>query len=167
MRRISFALTKDQVRLRTKRVTRRIGWTNLKTQERLAPVEKCRGLKRGERQVVIEPVDAAPVIECVSNRLERLGSITKEDVILEGFPEMTQEEFVEMFCRTHKRHDGQQVTADDLVSRIAFRYVGVGCMCHYLAPEQRDQGQVCNACYRVNTVPAPRHAAAAESRPNA
>jgi hypothetical protein len=150
MRRMSFALTMRQVRDRSKTVTRRMGWPNLKRGERFAPIEKCQGLRKGERQVVIVPKDAAPILECLTNDVERLGDITQEDVIREGFPEFTPAQFVEMFCRSHKEPDGSPVTADSKPRRIAFRYVAVDCRCYYLAPEQREGGVMCTPCHRVN-----------------
>ena len=42
-------LTQDQVRRRFKRVTRRLGWRNLKVGDVLCGVEKAMGLKAGEK----------------------------------------------------------------------------------------------------------------------
>jgi hypothetical protein len=49
MQNISFTLTTAQVRARSKTVTRRIGWENLKAGTLLCAVEKGQGLKKGER----------------------------------------------------------------------------------------------------------------------
>jgi hypothetical protein len=43
MRSMSFALTTDQVRARTKTVTRRLGWTFLKAGDRIRAVVRCHG----------------------------------------------------------------------------------------------------------------------------
>jgi hypothetical protein len=46
-RNISFALTTDQVRSRTKTVTRRLGWKDLKPGTLLQPVVKAQGIPKG------------------------------------------------------------------------------------------------------------------------
>lgn len=53
MRRMSFMLTKEQVLNQTKDVTRRNGWAFLKPGDLIQPVEKCMGLKKGEKQVLL------------------------------------------------------------------------------------------------------------------
>ena len=111
MRNMSFALTTQQVLDRTKRVTRRLGWGNLKVGERVCAVEKGMGLKKGEK------INRLCVIECKTNWPEVLHTINKDDVILEGFPDMTPEEFIAMFCC----HMGGE--PDQIVNRIAFTYV--------------------------------------------
>lgn len=110
MRCISFAATAPQVHARTKTVTRRIGWWKLRPGDRLLAVEKYRGVRVADRV-------ALGVIEIVSARHERLDAITAEDVVREGFPEMTPAEFVAFFCRLNGCH------ADAAVNRIEFRYV--------------------------------------------
>jgi hypothetical protein len=113
MRRMSFALTTQQIRNRSKTVTRRKGWKFLKPGDRLLPVEKCMGLKKGEKHVVIG--DA--VLEVGSARRSLLGDITPEDCVLEGFPDMTPAEFCAMYCRANGGDDSQFCT------RIEFLYV--------------------------------------------
>lgn len=108
---ISFYLTTPQFRARTKTVTRRCKWKNLKAGQRLRAVVKGQGLKMGEQ------VDVLGIIEIVSVRRERLNEITDADVIAEGFPAMTRQEFIEMFCRNMK------CEATDFVTRIEFKYV--------------------------------------------
>jgi len=110
---MSFIYTTEQVRNRTKTVTRRgIGtWKNLKPGDRLNAVEKGMGLKKGEKVKVLA------VIEVVSVRVEALCSITPLDVVAEGFPSLTRGEFVMCFC------DGFGCTASDRVRRIEFKYV--------------------------------------------
>ncbi len=117
MRYMSFALTTEQVRNRTKGVTRRLGWAKLKPGERLMAAVKCQGIKKGEH------VEKICEIECVTNTAEPLNKMEiypdygKSEVILEGFPKMTGKEFVTMFCEHNKclRHTP--------VNRIAFKYV--------------------------------------------
>lgn len=112
MRNMSFALTTPQILARTKTVTRRLGWCDLKPGDLVQAVEKGMGLKKGQK------VRRLAVIRIVSVREEPLADITPEDVIAEGFPEMTPREFTEMFMRTHPPCSRWQ-----FVNRIAFEYV--------------------------------------------
>jgi hypothetical protein len=114
---ISFALTQPQVSARTKTVTRRGGWKSAIPGLRLRGVNKCQGLKAGEH-----PVELA-LIEVVSVRVEPLERMTLEpeygraECILEGFPDMSPEDFVAMYCDHNAWLPGWPVT------RIEFRYL--------------------------------------------
>ena len=110
-RNISFSMTTTQFRDRTKTVTRRLGWWALKPGTVLCGVEKARGLKKGEK------IRRLGLIEILAVRRERLDAITAEDVMREGFPGMAADDFVEMFCRTHR------CEPDAWVNRIEFRYL--------------------------------------------
>lgn len=119
MRNMSFALTTEQVRARTKTVTRRIGWRFLRVGDLVQPVVKCQGLKPGESiQKIGGPIRVKSV------RREKLDTIVdRRDYIetaLEGFPQMPPTEFVRMFC-DHMRpcQPYWQVT------RIEFEYADV------------------------------------------
>ncbi len=112
MRNMSFALTTQQVKDRTKSVTRRFGWAFLKPNEKVRAVEKAMGLRPGEK------IQRLCVIKIISTRWEPLKMITKEDCILEGFPDMEPEEFVEMIC---KHYPGKN--PDSEINRIEFEYV--------------------------------------------
>lgn len=114
-RNMSFMLTTEQVRNKTKTVTRRNGWWFLKPGEQLNAVEKCQGLKKGEKVKHIHP------IVVVSATPEKLMDITREEVIREGFPDMLPCQFVKMFCISHKG-----VTPESVVNRIEFGYVEHG-----------------------------------------
>lgn len=116
MRAISFALTTDQIRNRTKTVTRRIGWWNLKAGTLLWGVKKAMGLKPGETH---ERLTAIVVVDV---RTEPLCCIENEPdgAVQEGFPEMTPREFVEMFCRHASSKKCEPSTS---VQRIEFRYL--------------------------------------------
>lgn len=120
MRNMSFALTTHQVREKSKDVTRRLGWLHLKVGEAFQPVTKCMGLRPGEK---IERLGDAVVT--VSTRREPLRRMTdepeygREECRREGFPEMSPEEFVAMFCATHKG-----CTPETTLTRIEFRYEG-------------------------------------------
>lgn len=111
MKNMSFSLTTRQFRARTKTVTRRVGWSKLRSGERVMAVVKGMGLKQGEH------IERLGVIEIVSNRKERLDEMPDSDCALEGFPELTAKEFAAMFCK-HMR-----VKPDFSPNRIEFKYV--------------------------------------------
>ncbi|MEM6988887.1 MAG: DNA N-6-adenine-methyltransferase [Myxococcota bacterium] len=104
---MSFSKTIPQFKARTKTVTRRDGWLNLKPGDVVTAIEKGMGLKKGERQVVLGD------IEVVTTWRERLGDITPEDVAREGFPGETPEFFIRKYGKP----------ADHIVTRIAYRYL--------------------------------------------
>lgn len=112
MRAISFMLTTEQILARTKTVTRRNGWVNLKVGDRLRGVRKAMGLKKGEKHELLAE------IEVVSARRERLDAIDQADCIREGFPDMTPAGFVSMFCDSHKG-----VAPSSIITRIEFKYL--------------------------------------------
>ncbi|MFI9638227.1 hypothetical protein ACIHAX_36630 [Nocardia sp. NPDC051929] len=109
---MSVSLTEDQVRARTKTVTRRMGWLALKPGTQLTLCRKVMGRRKGEPLVRIVDV----VVEDV--RRERLALITAEDVRAEGFPDWTPDEFIAFFCRSH-----QGCTPETTVTRIQWRYL--------------------------------------------
>ena len=111
MKSMSFMLTRQAVIDRTKTVTRRLGWNDLKPGDRLRAVTKAMGLKKGEKQ------EWLGVIGVVLRTRIELSAITQDDVVSEGFPGMTPDEFVAMFCRNMK------CKPDAIVNRIEFKYV--------------------------------------------
>jgi hypothetical protein len=113
MRNISFMLTTEQFKNRTKTVTRRVGWAKLKPGDVLMGCVKCQGLGKGGKIETLGP------IRVVSVRRERLDAITGDDCVKEGFPAFQQqpEIFVEMFCRHMKTWPAQVVT------RIEYKYL--------------------------------------------
>lgn len=118
-RNMSFMLTTDQIRNKTKTVTRRVGWKFLKHGEILNACVKCQGLKKGESPEKICQ------IRVIDTRIEQLWEMLrdteygKRDCDREGFPEMEPKEFVEMFCKH------MSVKPVDLVTRIQFEYIDV------------------------------------------
>jgi hypothetical protein len=120
-RNISFALTTDQIRNRTKTVTRRLGWKNLKPGEILQACVKCMGLKPGEK------IERLGLIRVVSVRQEALNVIAADlgygfdETTKEGFPfghgKHWPSEFVDMFCRS------MGCDPDAEVTRIEFEYM--------------------------------------------
>lgn len=111
MRNMSFFITTQQIIDETKDITRRFGWWFLVPGDRLCAVEKCQGLKKGEK------INRLKIIEAVSTRGEPLNAITKEDCIREGFPEFEPCDFVDMLVKYHK------CKPDAIINRIEFKYV--------------------------------------------
>jgi hypothetical protein len=109
---MSVSLTESQVRDRSKTVTRRLGWRMLHVGDQLTLCRKVMGRRPGE------PLDRLTTVEVTSVRREHLDAITAADVAAEGFPQMTQTEFVSFFCGTH--HGCGPVTE---VTRIEWRYL--------------------------------------------
>lgn len=93
--RISFALTEAQFLDGSKDVTRRLGWRKLKPGDELIAVRKCMGLKAGEKQVVLGKIRVKSV------RKEPLHTITPEECRREGFPDLTPDQFCEMFRKAN------------------------------------------------------------------
>ena len=121
MRNISASMTKAQVVARSKFETRRLGWWNhekneprVKTGDRLRVVEKCMGLKKGEKHKELA------IVEVVESWREPLNSISKGEVEREGFPDMTPAEFVAMFCKA------MRCKPDTVVTVIWWSYVAEG-----------------------------------------
>jgi hypothetical protein len=115
-RNISFALTTDQIRNRSKTVTRRKGWKFLKAGDILNACVKCMGLKPGEK------IERLGQIRIVSVRREPLTSMWLEpygkmEAAKEGFPKLAGADFVWMFCDHMKCDESQEVT------RIEFEYL--------------------------------------------
>ncbi len=116
-RNISFSHTTDQIRDKTKTVTRRLGWVNLKRGEILNACVKLQGLKKGDK------VEKLCQIRVVSVKRERLDDLYymkgygPQEMEKEGFPSMSAREFVEMFCKMNLCQPYIFVT------RIEFEYV--------------------------------------------
>lgn len=108
---ISFFHTQDQVRDQSKTHTRRLGWKNLKPGTILDACVKCQGLKKGEK------VEKICQIRVVDVWWEQLKSITQEEVIKEGFPSMSRNEFIAFFCKNMK------CTPETVVTVIEFEYL--------------------------------------------
>ena len=109
-RRMSFAMTTNQIIARSKFVTRRFGWWNLKPGDVLWAVEKSMGLKKGEKTKYLDS------IEVVDVRREPLNAIDQSDCVKEGFPDMTPNQFVEMLVKHYK------INPNEICNRIQFRY---------------------------------------------
>lgn len=113
MKKMSFYYTQQQIKDRTKTVTRRLGWKNLVPGEIIVAVNKQRFLKKGEQRILA-------VIKLKDIRREPIYNVSKEDCIREGFPYMTPDDFVQMFCI----HMKCQPTT--IITRIEFEYIERG-----------------------------------------
>ncbi len=113
MRNMAFSRTTEQIRKRTKTVTRRFGWVFLKPGDRVCAIKQGQGLKKGEK------VERICVFEIVSTRWEALHAITQDDCIREGFPHLTPAEFVAMLA------DPKRLSHCTPVNRIEFKYAEV------------------------------------------
>lgn len=118
MRNMSFALTTEQIIHGTKTVTRRLGWLNLKPGDMIQPVNKCMGLRKGEK-----PIPLRGPLRVVSVRREPLIQMWLDpeygaaECLREGFPQFGPRDFIDMFCATHKG-----CTPNTEVTRIEFAY---------------------------------------------
>lgn len=110
-RNMSFMLTTEQVRDRSKTVTRRLGWWNVKGGEILNACEQCQGIKRGEK------INKLARIRVLNSCPTHLADISREDCKREGFPKLQPHEFVEMFCQHNK------CLPSTTVNRIEFEYL--------------------------------------------
>lgn len=109
---MAVSLTEQQVRDRTKTVTRRVGWRMLRVGDRLTLCKKVMGRRRGE------PLDRITDVEVTGIRRERLDAITPDDITAEGFPNLTPGEFIAFFCNTHRG-----CTPETEITRIEWRYL--------------------------------------------
>lgn len=117
MRNMSFMLTKGPFRARTKTVTRRLGWKNLKPGVLVMGCEKCQGLKKGESPVKLGKIRIKSVRREPLDRMAKDEEYGNAEARLEGFPDLTGLEFVTMFCRNMK------VIPETEVTRIEFEYL--------------------------------------------
>lgn len=115
VRNISFALTTKQFLDRSKTVTRRLGWLNVKEGDLLCGVLKGMGLKKGEKPTRLG------IVRVKSVERDHLDSISPNDCRLEGFPELQPHQFVGMFCRSHAN-----CRPDSIVTRIEFQHIPGG-----------------------------------------
>lgn len=109
---MSVSLTEDQVRARSKTVTRRLGWQYLRPGDRITLCRKVMGRRPGEPLVRIVDVEVLDI------HRERLDAITVDEVTAEGFQTWTTAEFVDFFCATHRG-----CTPSTVITRIEWRYL--------------------------------------------
>ena len=102
--------------MKSKTVTRRLGWGDLRSGELFCAVLQAQGLRRGEKVVRLA------VLRCISNRPEPLTprAIRRHgpyEVRREGFAGLSVRAFVAFFCREMRVREGQRV------NRIEFEYL--------------------------------------------
>lgn len=110
-RNMSFMLTTEQIKNKTKTVTRRLGWWFLKPGDILNACEKCQGLKKGEK------IKKICQIRVISVKIIPLHEISYADSHKEGFPNLRPIEFRAMFKKEMKCKDSM------FVNRIEFEYI--------------------------------------------
>ncbi len=113
-RNISFSLTTEQFKNKSKTVTRRIGWLFLKPGDLVMGCKKCMGLKPGEK------LERLGLIRIKSVRREPLSAITDDDVTLEGYPDKTAKDFMCMFVIKMK------ISPKQMITRIEYEYLQSG-----------------------------------------
>jgi hypothetical protein len=123
---MSVALTLDQVRARTKTVTRRHkdSWKTLKPGDRITLIEKGMGLAKGEKQQAVVDVEILDV------RIEPLHLLCDDEygwaeVAAEGFPDMPPADFAAWWLESHgvpEFRDESEFMAYEVV-RIEWRYL--------------------------------------------
>ena len=115
-RNMFFFHTQQQMYNRTKTVTRRSGWIFLKPNDVVnAYIESFRSY-RAKRHRVPKPTPICQ-IRIIRVTREPLNSITQADVVREGFPDWTPEQFIRFYCKSMK------VSPTDEVTRIEFEYI--------------------------------------------
>jgi hypothetical protein len=117
MRNMSFFLTQQQIRERTKTVTRRLGWYHVNVGDVIQPVVKGQGLKKGEK---VQKIGGPIRVVCVRGEglsMMRSPNYGREEAAAEGFPHLTGRQFVDMFCQHNK------CKPEALINRIEFEYL--------------------------------------------
>lgn len=113
-RNMSFSMTTEAARTREKDVTRRLGWWSLRPGDVVQQVEKAMGLKRGEK---VKKIHLIRIVSAKSEPLIAMHAHDDRECAREGFPDLTPDGFIDMFCR-HNR-----VVSDTIVNRIEFEYL--------------------------------------------
>lgn len=110
MRHMSFSKTIPQMKAKTKIVTRRDGWKFLKPGDRILAVEKCMGLKKGEKHIPLGVIEVTGVSRAQASWLcHQCGEVRKE-----GFPDMSPEAFLRDILGGDR---------DRVVTRIQFKHI--------------------------------------------
>lgn len=116
---MSFMHTTDQIRNRTKTLTRRLGWKKVKPGQILNACVKCMGLRLGEKIERLCQIRVVSVRREPLNKLMHNKKYGKSEAVKEGFPELDGPKFVDMFCEAMKPRDG----CFAIVTRIEFEYL--------------------------------------------
>jgi hypothetical protein len=135
MRNISFTETKPQFRARQKHRTRRGNkngptWKSLKPGDVLMGCEQCQGLGKGGKIVRMGPIviletNFEPLDDIIRRPMRTINPCSlqpvwwSDETTMEGFPELTPAQFVDMFCAMN---DCEPETE---INNILFDYVDV------------------------------------------
>ena len=114
MRLMSFFYTVAQFKDGSKDVTRRYGWRHLEAGDRLMAVEKSQGRHRGESLVHMGEIE---VVSVWRGPLRLSMDVHPGDPAREGYPDLSDDEFVDMFWRLAK------CTPHTTITRIEFKKV--------------------------------------------
>jgi hypothetical protein len=127
MRRMSFSMTTEAMLAKRKTVTRRLGWASVRPGELILAVDKCMGLKKGEKAKRLHVIRVSAV------RRERLDRMTADDrygrseLRFEGYGPRTTlttpKQFVDRLCTSLSIKPDQEVT------RIQFAFVPFSLTC--------------------------------------
>jgi len=119
MRNMSFILTTEQMKNRSKDVTRRLGWSFLKAGDVVMACVKCQGLGKGGK---IEKIHPIRIVSVTREPLHAIWDVpirdNKLETTREGFPLMTSWQFIDMFRKEMK------CLSCDMVNRIEFEHLG-------------------------------------------
>lgn len=115
MRNMSFFYTTDQMLAELKWITRRVGWWFLESGDLVMAVKKGMGLKKDEKIQRLYPIQIITATPEPLSRLLVADQYAYDEVLKEGFPDMSPKQFVEFFCDSHK------CNSDKVVNRIHFR----------------------------------------------
>jgi len=113
---LSFFMTPEQFKNRTKTVTRRFGWWNAMPGQIFKGVEKSQGLKKGEGVNYLGEIRIKSVTQERADAIIHYADSLME-LAREGFPDMPPQEFVTMLCKANRK------VVSDTVNRIEFEYV--------------------------------------------
>lgn len=114
---MSFSKTTPQFRARTKTVTRRLGWLRAKPGDVVIGIEQGQGLKKGQHVTRLGPVRFVDVRSEPLVRMWHDEDYGRREVILEGFPELSPVEFINMFAAFNR------CAVDETITRIEFEYL--------------------------------------------
>lgn len=95
----------------------------MKHGERFVAIERNQGLKKGEKQVVLATLEVEALSQLPLKEITEWDEVVdgefrfNGDCVLEGFPKLSGQQFIEMFCKSMK------CAPETMVYRIQFKYV--------------------------------------------
>jgi hypothetical protein len=119
-RMMPFSATLVAFRAMEKDTTRRLGWAHAKVGDVYWGVDRCMGFKKGEHP---EKIHLIQIKEVGFEPLEFMHMRGVGEVRREGFPDMSVEQFIQMFIGMHR---GKGVTRTTPVNRIVWDFLPAG-----------------------------------------